>query len=56
MQQTRDVAEGVKRGSKAKLSRLMDGMQGSATRGASAAPEDGGPAMAGKLFVFDVKP
>jgi hypothetical protein len=56
MQQTRDVAEGVKRGSKAKLSSLMDGMQGSATRGASAAPEDGGPAMAGKLFVFDVKP
>ncbi len=56
MQQTREVTAGVTRGSKAKLSSLMDGMQGNATRGASAAPEDGGPAMAGRLFVFDVKP
>jgi hypothetical protein len=35
---------------------LLNGVQGATTRGASAAPEDGGPAMSGRLFVFDVKP
>ena len=56
MQQTRDVEMPGQRGSKQKLSQLLNGVQGAATRGASAAPEDGGPAMSGRLFVFDVKP
>ncbi len=56
MQQTREVSAGATRGSKKKLDALMNGVQGAATRGASAAPEDGGPAMSARLFVFDVKP
>ena len=56
MQQTREVETAATRGSKSKLSTLLNGVEGSTTRGASAAPEDGGPAMSGRLFVFDVKP
>ena len=56
MQQTREVSAGVTRGSKKKLDALMNGVQGTATRGASAAAEDDGPAMSARLFVFDVKP
>ena len=56
MQQTRGVKAGSTRGPKNQLSTLLNGVEGSATRGASAAPEDDGPAMSGRLFVFDVKP
>ncbi len=56
MQQTREVSAGATRGSKKKLDALMNGVQGAATRGASAAAEDDGPAMSARLFVFDVKP
>lgn len=56
MQQTRDVSAGITRGARKTLDTLVGGVEGSATRGASAAPDDGGPAMSGRLFVFDVKP
>lgn len=56
MQQTRAVEMPGTRGSAGKLSSLLSGVEGGATRGASAAPEDGGPPMTGRLFVFDVKP
>ncbi len=56
MQRTRDVEMPAARGGNNKLSALLGGVQGTATRGVSAAPEDGGPAMSGRLFVFDVKP
>jgi hypothetical protein len=48
------------RGSKKALSKLLEGIGGSATRSASLEVEDeeeeGAPKMAGKLFVFDVRP
>ena len=56
MQQTRGVEAGSTRGSKNQLSTLLNGVEGSATRGASAAAEDDGPALSARLFVFDVKP
>ncbi len=57
MQQTRSVEAGVTRGTRKHINTLMDGIEGGATRGASAAPEDeSGPGMTGRLFVFDVKP
>lgn len=58
MQQTRDVEMPGTRGSKDKLASLIGDMEGSATRGMSAAAEEesDGPQMAGRLFVFDVKP
>ena len=56
MQQTRDVSAGATRGARKTLDTLVGGVEGSATRGASAAPDDGGAAMTGRLFVFDVKP
>ncbi len=57
MQQTRSVEAGVTRGTRKHISTLMDGIEGGATRGASAATEDeSGPGMTGRLFVFDVKP
>ena len=56
MQQTRGVEAGSTRGPKNQLSTLLDGVEGSATRGASAAAEEDGPAMSARLFVFDVKP
>ena len=56
MQQTRDVDFGGTRGSNKKLTTLIGSVEGSSTRGVSAAPEDDGPKMTGRLFVFDVKP
>ncbi len=57
MQQTRDVEMPGTRGSKNKLAALLGDVEGSATRGVSAAAdEDEGPGMAGRLFVFDVRP
>lgn len=57
MQQTRDVEMPGTRGEKNQLAALLGDVEGSATRGVSAAAEDEeGPGMAGRLFVFDVKP
>ena len=57
MQQTRNVEMPGTRGNSGKLSTLLGGVEGTTTRGASAAPEeDDGPAMSGRLFTFDVKP
>jgi hypothetical protein len=57
MQQTRDVEMPTTRGEKSKLADLLGDVEGSATRGVSAATEeDSGPPMTGRLFVFDVKP
>ncbi len=56
MQQTRGTEDPATRGQKSKLATLLGGVEGNATRGASTAAEDGGPAMSGRLFVFDVKP
>jgi hypothetical protein len=56
MQQTRDVEMAGTRGTRNKLATLIGDVQGGNTRGVSAAPDDNGPAMAGMLFVFDVKP
>jgi hypothetical protein len=59
LQATRAVETGT-RGSKKALSKLLEGIGGSATRSASLEVEDeeeeGAPKMAGKLFVFDVRP
>ncbi len=57
MQQTRNVEMPNTRGGKTRLATLLDGVEGAATRGASAPEEDeGGGGMTGRLFVFDVKP
>lgn len=56
MQQTRAVETPTARGNGSRLSTLLGAVEGSTTRAASAAPEDEGPAMRGRLFVFDVKP
>ena len=56
MQQTRGIEEQSTRGKGNRLSALLGAVEGGATRGVSAAPEDDGPAMSGRLFVFDVKP
>ncbi len=56
MQQTRAVEQPSARGGKSKLDLLLGGVEGVATRGVSAASEDAGPKMTGRLFVFDVKP
>lgn len=57
MQQTRDVELPASRGTRSQLAGLLSGVEGTATRGVSAAAEDSsGPAMTGRLFVFDVKP
>lgn len=57
MQQTRAVENPLTRSEKNKLNQLLGDVEGSATRGVSAAEDgDEGPGMAGRLFVFDVKP
>ncbi|MBI3672322.1 MAG: caspase family protein [Rhizobiales bacterium] len=56
MQQTRSVEIAGTRSSNNKFATLIGDVQGSATRGASTAADDGGPKMTGRLFVFDVKP
>ena len=56
MQQSRAVEGEKPGGAGSRLATLLSGVQGTATRGATAAPEAGGPAMIGRLFVFDVKP
>jgi hypothetical protein len=56
MQRTRGVEDAGTRGGKSKLSTLLGGVEGNTTRGASGGDDDGGPAMSGRLFVFDVKP
>ncbi|MGH6907057.1 MAG: hypothetical protein ACREDX_04270, partial [Aestuariivirga sp.] len=56
MQQTRDVDFGGTRGSNNKLAALIGSVEGTSTRGVSAAPDDDGPKMTGRLFIFDVKP
>ena len=56
MQQTRDIEAPASRGGNSKLASLIGSVEGGTTRGVSAAAEDDGPAMTGKLFVFDVKP
>jgi hypothetical protein len=56
MQQTRGAKVAATRGQKSKLATLLRAVEGNATRGASAAPDEDGPAMSGGLFVFDVKP
>ena len=56
MQQTRNVENAATRGGSSKLAALMGGVAGESTRAASASDDDGGPAMTGRLFVFDVKP
>ena len=56
MQQTRGVEIAGTRGANSKLATLIGSVEGASTRGVSAAPEDDGPAMTGRLFVFDVKP
>ena len=56
MQQTRSVEDGGTRGKRTRLSALLGGVAGDATRGASGGDDEGGPAMSGRLFVFDVKP
>jgi hypothetical protein len=56
MQQTRAVEQPATRGGKNKLDALLGGVEGASTRGVSAAAEDDGPRMTGRLFVFDVKP
>lgn len=56
MQQTRSV-EGERFERKGgKLSALLGAVGGETTRSFSAAAEDDGPAMSGRLFVFDVRP
>lgn len=56
MQQTRSIEASASRGSSARLAALLGGVTGESTRGASAGSDDGGPAMTGRLFVFDVRP
>ncbi len=56
MQQTRSADFGGTRGNNRKLAALIESVEGTSTRGVSAAPEGDGPAMTGRLFVFDVKP
>lgn len=56
MQQTRGIEEPSTRGKSNRLSALLGAVEGGATRGVSAAPDEDGPAMSGRLFVFDVKP
>ena len=56
MQQTRDVEMPATRGEKSKLSELLGDVEGGATRGVSAASDEEGAKMSGRLFVFDVKP
>lgn len=55
MQQTRSV-EGTLERKGGKLSALLGAVGGETTRSFSAAAEDDGPAMSGRLFVFDVRP
>lgn len=58
MQEARSIEDqSMKRGGRRALSRLLAGINGSAQRGGAEIDEgDEGPAMAGSLFVFDLKP
>jgi hypothetical protein len=56
MQRTRAVETPDTRAKAGTLSTLLGGIQGESTRAVSAAPEDDGPPMSGRLFVFDVRP
>ncbi|MBC8038842.1 MAG: caspase family protein [Rhizobiales bacterium] len=56
MQRIRNMDFGGTRGSDNKLATLIGNLEGTSTRGVTAAPEGDGPKMTGRLFVFDVKP